>query len=681
MAATHDWERFRRFLTWNELVAGGTVTQPCITGNGAVRWTDGDGVTWHLDPITGRRGVSDDPDGQNPQRDARWGPREIRPPSSEGAPAVGEALSPDGMHVLTEIDHELAVRDIRTGATRILTSGGSADLPWRVDAQAESLIPAPPVWSPDGSRVLSLQADLTGLDQYPLVDWSTYPPAIQMHPYQVEGRPRRALSRAAFVSVATGEIVLAKVEDGARFLPLRWTTDGDAFLAITYMPDGILSVIRLDAADGTSETIVQERIIALHAYLPAALSAALTPVPDFDGFGWTSDRDGTLRLYVARSGGGDMIAVTPEGTQVSRVVGPTADGGVLLLARTDPNRPYDLHICRTDARGAFKVLTDLPGTHDATLLGDGSLFLDAHSSLDRPPRTDLWNADGTHVAVLETANIAGVKQLGRGAAESFVVKAADGVTDLYGVLFQPPGFDPRRSYPVIDCIYAGPQTISHLNRYSDPPKPSGSVWTSAATLAEAFAQLGFVGIVLDARGTPGRGRSFQEAAADEFGTIAVRDHVAAITGLAAERPWLDPTRCGAIGLSFGGYHAARCGLLAPQVFRAIVAAAGPYDLEVIAPGWFERLLGASYSADPQRFADAGLVTHAADFRSELMLVHGTHDVNVPLVHTMRFSDALMQAGRQHELVILQNESHQITGTHQLYALESAARFFLRHLLA
>jgi dipeptidyl-peptidase-4 len=120
-------------------------------------------------------------------------------------------------------------------------------------------------------------------------------------------------------------------------------------------------------------------------------------------------------------------------------------------------------------------------------------------------------------------------------------------------------------------------------------------------------------------------------------------------------------------------------LLAPHVSKAVVAAAGPYDLRIIAPGWYEALLGASYQEDPQRYHDAGLVDRANEFEAEVLLVHGTHDLNVALAQTMRFSEALLQAGRQHELLVLQNQSHEITGTASSHC-SAAARFFRRHLL-
>ncbi|MBO8192451.1 S9 family peptidase [Streptomyces oryzae] len=676
--AEHGWERFRRFLTWYDLVDVDVVTQAKVTDRGLVEWRDSDGTRWRLDPATGERGSSTAEAEPSGRPDDPWGPRRIRPAEAEGSPDIWEVLSPDGTSVLTETEHDLALRDVNTGAVRVLTRSGSALRPWRANAQVLSLAPTPPVFSPDGTRVVSLRVDLTGVDHYPLLDWSVSPPRVDMRAYPVEAGSGMPDSRLAFVSVVNGEVTWSEPMHRAQFIPGRWVGD-TAFLGITCSPDGVLSLLRVDAATGAAKVLARERIIALHCYLPAALSAVMTEIPGFDGYGWTSDRDGALRLYLVPADGGDPVPVTPPGAEVAHIVGPTADGGILLLARTDLDHPYDLRVCRTDAQGGFEILTELPGTHDAALLGDGSFFIDTHSSRERPPRADLRRCGGAHVAVLGAADVGAVTSLCRGAAETFTVKADDGVTDLHGVLYLPPGFSPDRSYPVIDSIYAGPQTVAQPNRFVGPKRQSRSAWTHPALLAEAFAQLGFIGVVLDARGTPGRGREFQEAAAHGFGTVAVRDHTAAIASLAAARPWLDKTRCGAIGLSFGGYFAARCGLLAPETFRAFVAAAGPYDFGTMMPGWFQSLLGTSFPDDPQAFADAGLVAHAAEIRSEVMLVHGTHDTNVPLQQTMKLSDALARAGKQHELVILQGATHQIAGTHQVFSLETAARFFLRNL--
>jgi dipeptidyl aminopeptidase/acylaminoacyl peptidase len=259
-------------------------------------------------------------------------------------------------------------------------------------------------------------------------------------------------------------------------------------------------------------------------------------------------------------------------------------------------------------------------------------------------------------------------------SEGFIVPAADaGDADVHGVLYLPPDFEPDRSYPVIDCIYGGPQTIAHRTG-------ADHLWGSFTTVAEALSQLGFVTVVLDSRGTPGRGRAFQWPDGQRGSDVVVDDHRAALHRLAAERPWMDLGRCGVLGTSFGAYYAARCGLLAPELFRAVVAHAGPYDLTRVLPGWFPGLLAATYDEDRDAYRDAGLIAHAKDFRPELLLIHGTDDANVTMDHTMRLSHALTRAGQQHDLLLLAGQRHHLDVGAATFALEVAGRFLRRHLI-
>jgi dipeptidyl aminopeptidase/acylaminoacyl peptidase len=199
------------------------------------------------------------------------------------------------------------------------------------------------------------------------------------------------------------------------------------------------------------------------------------------------------------------------------------------------------------------------------------------------------------------------------------------------------------------------------------------------SVAAALAALGFVTVVVDSRGTPGRGRAFQWPETVDRAGVVVADHRAALRALAAKRPWLDLTRCGIIGTSFGAYHALRSGLLEPDLFRAVAAHAGPYHPADALPGWFPGVLGASYDTNPEAYDAVDLVRHASSFDPELLLIHGTDDTNVTMDHTLRLSDALNRAGRHHELLLLAGQRHHLDRGADVFALERAGRFFRQHL--
>lgn len=664
--------RFTRFLQWSSLTSGGRVTHVHEIDEHSLTWTGPTGTTYRTDLASG----ASQPTSTSPIPETA---RIVRPPDAEGLPPVHEARSPDASQYVTELDDDLAIRDAGDGALRRLTDSGTPNRPWRVNAQVTTLVPTPPVWAPDGRSVFSVQADISRIPEYPLVDWMSFAITVDVARLPSE-RSGTATFTAAFVEVESGLVTRTELAaDDRTLIPLHWTKDGSAFLALLASGNGLIDLVRIDAATGHVQSITHDMTPVLMPYLGPLLSAALAPLLGEEQIGWLSDADGDLRLYAVDLDTGFRTPLTPPGVQVARVIGVDAHKRVVLLARTDQQRPYDVHVCRTDIAGEFTVLTREPGTHEAILVPDGDGFVDSHSALTRPPRSELRGLDGELRAVIDVADTQASDALERAEPREFRVKAADGRTDLYGVLYLPPDFDPRKRYPVIESIYGGPQAITIANAWADPLPPSGTPSTGFSTIAQAFAQLGYIGVVLDARGTPGRGRDFQAAAADGFGSLGVRDHVAALRELAERHPWLDAQRRGVIGISFGGYFAARCGLLAPDVYQAVVAAAGPYDLELAAPYWLEALLGVSFHDNPEAFADAGIVQHAADFRPELLLIHGTRDSNVPLATTMRLSDALVRAGKHHDLLLLQNQCHQLRGEHAEFALVEAARFFQRHL--
>lgn len=205
--------------------------------------------------------------------------------------------------------------------------------------------------------------------------------------------------------------------------------------------------------------------------------------------------------------------------------------------------PYLRQICHVHLDGTgFSRLTDDADDHLARQSPSGEYIVDTASRVDEPPVTVVRDRSGAVVLELERADVTALVEAGWTEPERFTVLAADGVTDIYGILWRPHGFDPTRRYPVIDHIYPGPQSLH---------APPGFENTSRGE-PEALASLGFAVVVIDGRGTPGRSKAFHDHSyghLDDAGSID--DHVAAITQLAAEHDWLDIERVGAMGHSAG----------------------------------------------------------------------------------------------------------------------------------
>jgi dipeptidyl aminopeptidase/acylaminoacyl peptidase len=359
---------------------------------------------------------------------------------------------------------------------------------------------------------------------------------------------------------------------------------------------------------------------------------------------------------------------------VREIVGVDEQGGwIYFTAPIDAARPYDRHGRRVRFDGSgLATLTQAEGEHRIALSPTKEWIVDLHASLGEGAVTELRRADGRLVRVLARADTSAYATVPHRAPRPFVVKAADGTTDLHGVLFVPFDFDSTKRYPVVEFIYQGMHSIT-------APKSIYAAGTCDVSMCpHPLAQLGFVTFVVDGRGTPGRGKAFQDAAWHAVGRYETADHVGALRQLAASRPWMDLGRVGIVGYSFGGYFAMRALLQAPGVYAAGVVGAPVTEFESATPGVIEPYLGplaenrASYEyASNLRLADS--------LRARVLLIHGTADVNAPFSQTMKMVNTLTKAGKPYDLIVLPEEDHMSVGFGSEYALERMKRYLIEHL--
>ena len=309
--------------------------------------------------------------------------------------------------------------------------------------------------------------------------------------------------------------------------------------------------------------------------------------------------------------------------------------------------PYRRTVCRVGLDGSgFAKVTDNELDHIVTMPDNQEYFIDSASTVDTPPVTTARDWSGRVLIELERADITRLTATGWTPPERFRVKAADGVTDIYGVLYRPRGFDPAQGYPVVDSVYPGPQ----VDRVAPCFDPGGM-----GLDAEPVAALGFVVVAVDGRGPPGRSKSFHDAS---YGHLAdagcLADHVAALRQLAQTRPWMDLDRVGAFGHSGGGFATARAMLDFPEVYKAGVALSGPHDARYFNLSFVEAYDGAD---NPEAWARASNVDLADRLAGKLLLIHGEMDDQVHPDHTLRLADRLIAADKDFELLIVPGAEH------------------------
>ncbi len=551
---------------------------------------------------------------------------------------------------------------------------GEPDLRLTDDAEEDIIwMLGPNVWSADGSMLYSTRLDSRNVHQLPIVDFAQAVETVEFSRYTKTGTPFAEYGITVFHLPGGEKTVVDLGSDEDLYLfPLGWRGDREVLLLRLNREATRLDLMAADPASGRSRVILtdtQETFVGGLDFITGGFLAYFTPIEGTDRFLWLSERDGWRHVYQYDYDGKLISRVTEGEFPVLQVVDVDVERERAFVMANAEERLYDTHLYRADlAGGELRRLTDGDGEHEVQMSPSKLYFVDSHSSLDRVPVSELRDVEGNLVRVLDTANVSALDEMGWLPPEPFVVKADDGETDLYGVIYKPKYVDPSKRYPVIDFIYTGPFITVVPNDFRQS--------THLASRAQAMAQMGFITFIVDPRGTTERGKSFQDASYGRIGEIEIPDHVAALRQIAASRPYMDLERVGVYGHSWGGYFALRAMLTAPEVFNVGVSGA-PGELTENAP------INEPYMRLPENNPDGYAASYnaplAANLEGELLIMHGTADTNAPFSTSIRMVDALIKADKPFELLVLPGADHSLQGVYGRYALKRMKAFFLEHL--
>jgi dipeptidyl aminopeptidase/acylaminoacyl peptidase len=554
-----------------------------------------------------------------------------------------------------------------------LTGAGGQTLLERRDEEHYTWQIPDRAWSPDGRFLLAWRNDARAVHKLPVVDYSTPLERVTMVPLPKSGTPLPK-SELHVIEATTGRSVQVASPEGESYDWLAgWRPDGSEALVLHLSRDGKRFDLRaVDPKSATSRLVLREErpesFVAALELWEGGWDLQVTPLPGNRHFLWLSERDGWRHLYLYDYDGKLVRQLTSGAFSVHRVAGVAGDT-LLVLASSDPARPYDQFLYRVPLTGGpMQQLMRGGGIHRVTLSPSGRYFIDGHSTREEPRVWEVASSDGRTKFRYTAADASGLDEWRRAVVpEGITVMAADGVTPLHGVLYKPLDFDPAKRYPVIDYIYGGP-FLSIV--------PWSFVGTAYSRDALSLAQMGFIVMVLDARGTPGRSKAFQDAHYGRVGQTEIPDHVAALRQAAAARPWMDLTRAGIYGHSWGGYFVLRGMLTAPEFFKAGYAGApGAFEEDAIVN---EPHLGVP-AANPAGYAAGDNIPLAANLAGTLRMMHGTSDTSASMTTTMRMSDAFIRAGKQFELLIMPGQGHGPRGAAWKYYKNDVRLFFMRTL--
>ena len=595
------------------------------------------------------------------------------------APPVKEILSPDRRWFASVKDHNLWLRSTNDRPSMPITTDGIKDYEWDVDG-AE--------WSPDSFKLAVRKVDYRKVAKLPIVHWLKATEEVEWVQSDTgEGMGPMPQPKLFIVDILSKRQVQLDTgnDPDQHFYLLGWRPDGSELLFLRKSRDHKkLDLMAADPATGATRVILtetQKTFVIDWSFLVFKWLRRFTWLEDGKKFLWVSERDGWKHIYLYDLEGNLIRRLTQGDFPVVRIEAvDEKKGWVYFTAHGERQRPfdkaqgkpYDIQLYRVNLKGkSLSMLTETPGQHMIQIAPSKEFFLDTHSSPDRPPVVELRAADGKLFQTLSQANIDVLKDLKWSPPEEFVVKAANGTTDLYGVLYKPYDFNPKKKYPVIEVIYAGPQFYEVPHTFTHPHG-----FDFHAEHGQALAQLGFIVFVVDGRGTPGRGKEFQDVVYGNIGRHEIPDHVAALHQLAETRPYMDLGRVGIFGKSLGGYFSLRALLFAPDVYHVGIAIAPATDLYI--GHWIE-----AYMDLPEKNKEAyeygSNLRLAENLRGKLLLIQGTSDGNAPFSQTMKMVEALIRTDKPYDLLVLPEETHYFTDAATKYIQEAISRYFQEHL--
>jgi dipeptidyl-peptidase-4 len=673
---------YRKYLDFSSLVHGGVVEPRWLADGSRFQYTAGtpDSTIYLVDPVVNTKMPVVDPKPSSRPSDpaksdaAHSGPRVVR--STRWMFDMLEIPAPSGQWLAHLRDHDVWLRDSRSDRLIQITSDGDEDFAWADDEQPWAW------WSPDGSKLAVKKVDkrrvpkipVGGLDPEPRIDWLPFPSVGEPLP-----RPELHLID---VKTKKGRRVELGGDPEKTLFVIGWRQDGSELLvAMVNRAHKHMNLLAVDEKTGQTRVVLTEERKTF--YTPFwARRPVFIPLSNEGEFIWMSEMDGWYHLYRYDFDGNLINRLTNGSFPVHNVVTVDEEAGWLYYrAPGDVERPYDLHLYRVRLDGTRQTqLTQTPGIHEVRMSPSKRFFLDAHSSVDRPPRVELRAVDGELLRTLETADVSALSRMGWVPAEEFIAKADDDRTALHGVLYKPFDFDPARSYPVIEYVYDGPWTTLVPRTFAPGPGyPSAKEWYPLDQIdPRALAQLGFIVMVMDGQGTPERGKAFLDVRYRRSPDSVIAEHVEVLRELAEQRSYMDLERVGIFGISHGGYLTLRALLSAPDDYHVGVALAPAADLTDLMAAGVEPYRGL-LEDDREGYANTSNLPLAANLAGELLIIHGTHDRIVPVSHTMRVVQALVEAGRRHDLTLLPGEDHLLTGESAIYARSVTRRFFQEQL--
>lgn len=530
------------------------------------------------------------------------------------------------------------------------------------------VFPSELVWSPDSRHIAVMRWDMAPLKDFWVINSLTQPrPTLETYKYQMPGEPGPKghlyvfstsdwTSRQVRINAFKDQDLIMQPDVRTtndqfdEFYGSRWLGDDNGFY-LTRMSRDLkrMDICYVGMDSDSTRTVISER---MNTYVESRQTRLL------DGgrkmIHW-SERNGWANLYLYNADGTLIRNLTEGAYHVDDVLAVNEKEGYVLFracGKEKGENPYQMHVYRVSLQGGEPKMLDIPDMNiDAIASDDGKYFIANYSRVDYKPASALFDATGKKVCDLGEADFSLLFAAGYKFPERFKVKAADGITDLYGAIYKPFDFDSTKVYPICDYVYPGPQV--EANNIS---------WSRGFTRTDRLAQLGFIVITVGNRGGhPDRSKWYHNYGYGNLRDYGLEDQKYAIQQLGARYSWIDLDRVGIHGHSGGGFMSTAAMLKYPDFFKAAVSCAGNHDNSIYNRWWSEQHHGITEKVEA---GDTTFVYSietnpeiASNLKGHLMLVHGDIDNNVHPANTIRVVNALIRANKRFDMLILPGQRH------------------------
>lgn len=519
-------------------------------------------------------------------------------------------------------------------------------------------------WSPDNRKIAFYRFDEGKVKDYYLLykQLSLYD-SLEVEPYVMVGENNPIVDIFIY-DLESKKTIQVDVRDGKPFTNsvvgqyiygIKWSPDGTELLFHrTNRKQNIMEFAAADPQTGKTRVVVHEEWLASYT----KNSPVMKFLNNGKRFIWTSERNGFLNYYLYELSGNLLSTITNHQFEVAGLKNIDEENEALYyMARSGDNHmKLQLHRVGLDGKGDTR-LTNPTLNHSVYISPDNKYFVDIAQTHDIPPVVTLMDIQGKEISVLFKSDMTRFNELGLKRTELFTFKAADGVTDLHGILSFPSNFDPTKKYPLLVFVYGGPESSLIYETFY----PSG-----------AWNEYGFLSAKFDSRGAVGRGKRFMDPLYGNLGIVETDDQAEGVKYLGS-RPYVNKERVGIYGMSYGGETAATCILRFPDLFHAACASSGGMNQRNYDDIYTERHAG--LLEDNSAGYDRGsAITYAKNLKGHLMIYYGTSDNNVHPSNSLQLIDALQKAGKSFEVQVGPDRGH--TGLNPDRMME----FFIEHLV-